>query len=79
MDHWWSEIDHAILRCLHEAGGALAPAEIGRRLGMSEESARSALVMLAHEGKIRISRVELGAREVERAHGEPWHVTWKNS
>ena len=27
MEHWWSEIDDGILRCLHEAGGAMTPAD----------------------------------------------------
>ena len=77
MEHWWSEIDHAILRCLYEAGGAMAPADIGRRLGMSEAAARSALAMLAHEGKVRICQVELCGRKHEDARSESWHVAWK--
>lgn len=58
MSDWWAEIDGAILGCL--AGGArLSPAEIGRRVGMSEDAATSCLAMLAREGKVRISLVEV--------------------
>jgi len=74
MDNWWGEIDDAILHCLHDAGGAMAPADIGRRLGMSEDAARSALAMLAHEGKIRISQVELCAHDDQDARSQSWHL-----
>jgi DNA-binding Lrp family transcriptional regulator len=57
VDRWWSDIDDAVLACLSETGGA-SPAEIGRRLGMSEEAAASLVSMLAQEGRVRISRVE---------------------
>jgi hypothetical protein len=46
-----------ILDCLAE-GGAMAPADVGRRLGMSEGAAVSCLSMLAQEGKVRICLVE---------------------
>src|SRR5437867_3574748 len=57
MDEWWNEVDEGILACLGETGG-MSPSEIGRRLGMSEEAAVSALGMLAQAGRVRISRVE---------------------
>lgn len=60
MDDWWTEIDNDILACL--AGeGALAPAEIGFRLGISEGATTSLLSMLVREGKVRICLVELPA------------------
>jgi hypothetical protein len=71
---WWAGVDEAILRCLEEAGGALAPVEIGRRLGMSEEATRSALTLLAQEGKVRISHVELPGRGESRRSDVRWQV-----
>lgn len=46
MDTWWSKLDDAVLRCLSE--GALEPAEIGRRLGFSEEAATSLITSPQH-------------------------------
>ncbi|OGK95833.1 MAG: hypothetical protein A3I14_06685 [Candidatus Rokubacteria bacterium RIFCSPLOWO2_02_FULL_73_56] len=54
---WWADLHGEILDCL-APGGALAPAEIGRRLGMSEAAATSCLAMLAQEGRVRICLVE---------------------
>jgi hypothetical protein len=62
VDDWWTEFDNAVLDCL--AGkGPLAPAEIGRRLGISETATTSILMMLAQESKIRICLVEALADE----------------
>jgi len=36
----------------------MAPAELGRRLGMSEQAVCSILAMLAEAGKVRIRSVE---------------------
>jgi hypothetical protein len=58
MDGWWNEIDQEVHACL-ERNGAMTPAELGRHLRMSEGAASSVLSMLAHEGKVRIARVEL--------------------
>jgi hypothetical protein len=58
MDGWWTEIDDQVRACL-ERHGALAPADIGRQLGLSEGAVTSVLTLLAQEGKLRISRVEL--------------------
>lgn len=57
---WWDGLDAEILGCLAERG-PLAPAEVGRRLGISEGAAASALSMLAQEGRVRIRLVELRA------------------
>ena len=57
MDHLWTEIDDAVLDCL--AAGVAAPADIGKRLGMSEAAAVSVLAMLAAEGKVRIGDARL--------------------
>jgi winged helix-turn-helix DNA-binding protein len=35
MADWWTELESEILNCLEHAG-AVTPAEIGRRLGISE-------------------------------------------
>ncbi len=65
MDEWWNEIDDQVQGCL-ERHGAMAPAEIARQLGLSEGAVSSVLSMLAQEGKLRISRVELPPREDRR-------------
>jgi DNA-binding CsgD family transcriptional regulator len=57
MDHWWREIDEAVLQCL--AVGDATPAEIGQKLGISEGGASSILAMLVVEGKVRICRAAL--------------------
>lgn len=57
---WWDALDAELLRCLAEHG-PMAPAEVGRRLGISEAAAASALSMLAEAGKVRIRLVELRA------------------
>ena len=57
MVDWWSETEHDIVECLHR-DGALSPAELGRRVGVSETEAAMFLCMLAREGKIRIRLVE---------------------
>jgi hypothetical protein len=57
VDDWWADLDGEILRCLRE-GGPSTPAEVGRRLGVSESAATSLLCVLAGAGKVRISLVE---------------------
>jgi len=56
MESWWSDLDEAILGCLADEG-PLAPAEIGRRLGLSEGAVVSLVNLLAQEGKVRICLV----------------------
>lgn len=58
MDGWWNEIDDEVRVCL-ERNGTMSPAEIGRVLHLSESAVTSVLSMLAQEGKLRISQVEL--------------------
>ncbi len=60
MDDWWSDIDNEILRTL-AAGGAMAPADIARRLGVSEASVTSLIWALVSQGKIRVRLVEAAA------------------
>lgn len=55
---FWSELDADVLRCLAEPSGEMTPAELGRRLGMSEQAVCSILAMLAEAGKVRIRSVE---------------------
>jgi hypothetical protein len=57
MEHFWGEIDDAVLQCL--AVGDATPAEIGRHLGISEAAAASILAMLVTEGRVRICRVSV--------------------
>lgn len=62
MDGWWTEIDDQVRACL-EQHGAMAPADLARRIGLSEGAVVSVLSLLAQEGKLRIARVELPHRE----------------
>ena len=55
---FWSELDADVLRCMAEPPGEMTPAELGRRLGMSEHAVCSILAMLAAAGKVRIRSVE---------------------
>ncbi len=57
-DEWWAGLDGEVLDCLSREG-PMAPAEIGRRLGISEGAAASLLSMLAQGGKVRIRLAEL--------------------
>jgi hypothetical protein len=66
MVDWWSVTEHDIVECLHR-DGALSPAELGDRVGLSETEATVFLCMLAREGKIRIRLVE----SVDEARSRP--------
>jgi DNA-binding CsgD family transcriptional regulator len=63
MTDLWAEIDRAVLDCL--SAGHAVPAEIGKRLGISEAAASSVLTMLTAEGKVRICRVALAGSPLE--------------
>lgn len=56
MAAWWTELDGAILDVLSN-GRTVAPADIARRLGMSEDAIASLLALLAQEGKVRVCLV----------------------
>jgi hypothetical protein len=58
MEDWWTEIDEQVRDCL-KRHGEMAPAEIARRIGLWEGAVASAVSLLAQQGKLRISRVEL--------------------
>ncbi len=57
MDGWWSEFENDVVKCL-ASNGTMAPADLGQRIGLSEESTISLLAMLAREGRVRIRLVE---------------------
>ena len=57
VNEWWSDLDDDLLATLG-AGGAMTPAELGLRLGISESAIASLLAMLATEGRVRIRLVE---------------------
>jgi DNA-binding Lrp family transcriptional regulator len=57
VSDWWSEIDDEVLALLQD-GRPASPADLGRRLGLSEAAVSSLLWGLASEGKIRIRQVE---------------------
>lgn len=56
-EDWWEKLDGELLDCL--TVGPTSAEELGARLGVSEHAAVSLLAALAHDGKVRISRVEL--------------------
>ena len=58
-EDYWADLNREILSCL--TTGPVSPAEIGRRLGISEGAAASCLSLLATEGRVRICLVERGA------------------
>jgi hypothetical protein len=53
---WWDDVDQAVLDCL-SGGTPMAPADVARRVGISEEAAASVIAMLAQEGRLRICLV----------------------
>jgi DNA-binding IclR family transcriptional regulator len=57
VDGSWSEIDGEILDCLRD--GPKSPRDLARELGLSAAGVTSLLMMLASEGKVRVTRVEL--------------------
>ena len=57
---WWSELDDQVLTCLRE--GPISTRDLARRLNLSPAGATSLLLMLAAEGKIRVTSVELAER-----------------
>ena len=65
-DDWWDELDTAVLEYLVRRGMA-SPAEVGAAVGLSAAAAASMLAMLACEGKVSITRVELVARPTAAA------------
>lgn len=58
MIDWWSETEHAILKCLG-SDGPMSPEDLARRVGISEGETTAFLCMLAREKKIMIRLVGL--------------------
>ena len=58
MVDWWSETEHAIVKCLG-SGGPMSPKELAQRVGMSEGETTVFLCMLAREKKLLIRLVGL--------------------
>ena len=54
---WWRELDDQVLACLRD--GPQSTRDLARRLNLSPGGATSVLLMLAAEGKIRVTSVEL--------------------
>jgi len=61
-ESWWAAIDASVLVALADAGGWLTLADLAKRVGISEDAARSVVTMLAEAGKVRIAAVELPSR-----------------
>jgi DNA-binding CsgD family transcriptional regulator len=58
MTDFWSELEGEVLDCL-AARASASPADIARRLSLSEDAVVSILAMLAREGRVRIRLVEV--------------------
>ena len=56
MQDWWYGIEHEILDCVRTRRD-VTPAELARKLRMSEAGVNSLLAMMAAEGKIQIRAV----------------------
>ena len=54
---YWSELDGEVLRLLEERPHGLSFEELGDKLGMSPDAARSIVTMLSHEGRARLQGV----------------------
>jgi predicted ArsR family transcriptional regulator len=54
---WWSELDDQVLACLRD--GPQSMGDLAHRLNLSPAGATSLLLMLAAEGKVRVTAVEL--------------------
>jgi Mn-dependent DtxR family transcriptional regulator len=61
MDDWWTDVEEDVLRCF-DGRGAIPPAEIAVRLGVSEAAATSLLAILAREGRVKICLVSRTGR-----------------
>jgi DNA-binding CsgD family transcriptional regulator len=57
VDGSWPEIDGEILDSLRD--GPKSPRDLARQLKLSPAGVTSLLLMLASEGKVRVTRVEL--------------------
>jgi len=56
MQDWWYGLEHEILECIRTRRD-VTPAELARKLRMSEAGVNSLLAMMAAEGKIEIRAV----------------------
>jgi DNA-binding Lrp family transcriptional regulator len=59
-EDWWVTVDAETLRCLTD-NGPMSPADLGKRLGISEDGTTSLISHLVREGKIRICLVACAA------------------
>jgi hypothetical protein len=69
--NWLEEIEEQVRAVIEQGGNAPSALELGRRLGVSEESAVSFIGLLASSGRLVIERVSLprGARGRRDGHG----------
>ena len=56
MDDWWKDVEDDVLHCF-DGNRAIPPAQIAARLGVSEATAASWLMIMAREGKVKICLV----------------------
>lgn len=55
---WWSATDGELLDCVREHG-TVTMSDLCQELGLSEGAATAFLSMLAREGRVRITRIEI--------------------
>ena len=60
-ENWWAALDDDVMGCLAK-GESMEPAEIARRLGLSESAVVSLLALLVTQGRVRIDRVAAADR-----------------
>ena len=58
IENFWAETDTAILECLREQG-AMSPAELAYRLGISPGESTTLICLLAAQGRVKIGLVGL--------------------
>ena len=62
VNNFWAETDDAILQCLRERG-AMSPADLAHELGISLGESTALVCLLASQGKVKVSLVELDEKE----------------
>jgi hypothetical protein len=57
IENWWAETDDAIVQCLRERG-AMSPADLAQRLGITPGESTAFVCLLAAQGKVKLRLVE---------------------
>ena len=65
IENFWANTDAAILKCLRDEG-AMSPADLADRLGISAGESTSLVCLLAMQGRVKVRLVELDEEEAAR-------------